>query len=277
MTGPGPIALLGVPYDLASSYARGPAEAPAKIREALACASSNTWSELGVDVDAVLGDAGDVAFATDADPRAAIEAAASALFVAGSRPLALGGDHSVSLPLVRAARRHHARLTIVHFDAHSDLYDEFEGDRYSHACPFARVMEEGLADRLVQVGIRTATAHLREQSRRFGVEVIEMRHWRDLADVAVEGPLYVSVDIDVLDPAFAPGISHPEPGGCTVRQLVDALHALDAPIAAADVVEYNPRFDVRGLTGMVAAKVVKELAARMHLGPRSASEPRSHP
>ncbi len=261
--------LLGVPYDLASSYARGSADGPPAIREALRVDSSNAWSELGIDTSdpAVLADAGDVAFADGADPRAAIDAAADALLARGERPLALGGDHSVTYPLVRAARRHATRLTIVHFDAHPDLYDAYEGDRYSHACPFARIMEEGHASRLVQVGIRTRTAHQREQAKRFGVETIAMAAWSEIADLEIDGPLYVSVDLDVLDPAFVPGISHPEPGGCSVRQLVDALHlihAFEAPIVAADVVELNPRFDVRGRAALVAAKVVKELAAMMH-------------
>src|SRR5438067_1214091 len=140
----GPITLLGIPYDGSSSYARGAAEAPSKIREALRCPSSNSWTEEGLDisVDGALQDAGDVEFTPGEDVRSRIEAGVSAIYDRGARALSLGGDHSVTYPIVRAVRRFAPRLTIVHFDAHPDLYDEFEGDRWSHACPMARIMEE---------------------------------------------------------------------------------------------------------------------------------------
>jgi arginase family enzyme len=157
-------------------------------------------------------------------------------------------------------------LTILHIDAHADLYDSFEGDRYSHACPFARIMEEGLAARLVQVGIRTMTRHQREQADRFQVEVIDMRRWETGVRPLI-GPsetVYLSLDMDGIDPAFAPGVSHPEPGGLTVREVVSLIQQLDAPLVAADVVECNPEVDPSGITSYVAAKLVKEIAAAMH-------------
>ena len=154
-------------------------------------------------------------------------------------------------PVLRAVRAHVPKLTIVHVDAHPDLYDEFDGDRFSHACPFARIMEEGLADRLVQVGIRTATGHQRAQARRFGVEVIDMRHVRDDLRIALDTPVYISVDLDVLDPAFVPGVSHREPGGMSVRQLLSL------------VVERNPRNDTSGGSALVAGKVLRELLGVM--------------
>jgi agmatinase len=181
----------------------------------------------------------------------------------GARPVSLGGDHSVTYPVLRAVRRQAPSLTILHVDAHPDLYDEFEGDRYSHACPFARIMEEQLADRLVQVGIRTMTDHQRAQAHRFGVEIIEMRNIQGNLRVPLYGPVYVSIDIDALDPAFAPGVSHREPGGLSVRQLLSLLHGIEEPIVAADVVELNPRNDVTGLSAMVAGKVVRELIGVM--------------
>jgi agmatinase len=266
--------LLGVPWDASSSFERGAAQAPPLIRAALWSPSSNTWSERGLDVGApgVLGDAGDMVLPHDgADARAAVEHAVRAIVERGDTPLVLGGDHSITYPVLRgfthAAGRgvglaSDERPTVLHFDAHSDLYDEFEGDRYSHACPFARSMEEGLASRLVQVGIRCMTAHLREQSARFGVEVFTADRWRDVLPVvaAFRGPVYVSLDLDVLEPMLAPGISHPEPGGLNVRDVLDVLSALRAPLIGADIVEYNPRNDVRDLTARVAAKFVKELA-----------------
>jgi len=259
--------LIGLPYDASSSYQRGPADAPPVIRDALWSPSANTWTELGVDigVEGAITDAGDLDLSgcSPADARRAIERGIARLLAIGARPVSLGGDHSVTYPVLRAVRAHAPSLTIVHVDAHPDLYDEFDGDRYSHACPFARIMEEGLADRLVQVGIRTMSGHQRSQARRFGVEVIEMRAVRDDLRIASTTPLYLSIDIDALDPAFAPGVSHREPGGLSVRQLLSLVQSLDAPIVAADVVELNPRNDPSGASAIVAAKVLREVLGVM--------------
>lgn len=256
--------LIGIPYDAASSYLRGAADAPPLIRRALASPSSNSWSESLRDIGAagVLLDAGDVDV-SGGDPRAAIERAARDVIGKQGLPLSLGGDHSITYPLLRAVRAAHPRLTVLHIDAHGDLYDEFEGDRYSHACPFARVMEEGLADRLVQVGIRTLNAHQRSQADRFGVEVIDMRAWVSGVRPDVSGPVYVSLDLDALDPAFAPGVSHWEPGGLDVREVLTLVQGIGGPLIGADVVEYNPLRDPSGVTAYVAAKLVKEIASRM--------------
>jgi agmatinase len=261
------VALLGVPYDAGSSYQRGPAGAPMQIREALWSEAGNTWAETGTDLkDGGLEDEGDLWF-TDREPgddaRARIEEAVGFILDSHRRPLLLGGDHSITYPALRGLRPHHPRLAILHLDAHPDLYHEFQGDPYSHACPFARIMEERLADRLVQVGIRTMTGHQREQAERFGVEMIEMRSWRDGTPLRFETPVYLSLDLDVLEPALAPGVSHREPGGLTVRQVVDIIQRLDAPLAGADLVELNPLNDPSGLSAAVAAKLVKEIAARM--------------
>jgi len=156
---------------------------------------------------------------------------------------------------------------VLHLDAHPDLYDDFEGDRYSHACPFARVMEEGLVDRLVQVGIRTMTGHQREQARRFGVEVMEMKDWRDGTELGLDGPVYLSFDLDVIDPGLAPGVSHREPGGLSVRQALSVVQSCRGRLVGADFVEFNPVSDPTGLTGSVSAKVVKELAGRLLVEP----------
>jgi agmatinase len=260
-------ALVGLPYDASSSYQRGPADAPAAIREALWSPSANSWSELGVNIGAegAITDAGDLELrgCTPASARRAIEHGIARLLAVGARPVSLGGDHSVTYPVLRAVRAHAPNLTILHFDAHPDLYDEFDGDRYSHACPFARIMEERLTDRLVQVGIRTMNGHQRAQAQRFGVEVIEMRNVRDDLRVPLRTPAYVSIDMDALDPAHVPGVSHREPGGLTVRQLLSLIQAIDAPIVGADVVELNPRNDATGASAMVAGKVLRELLGRM--------------
>ena len=261
------VALLGVPYDAGSSYQRGPAGAPVLIREALWTEAGNTWTEPGLDLkDGRLEDEGDLWF-TDrepgADARGRIEEAVGSILDSGRRPLLLGGDHSITYPILRGMRRHHPRLGILHVDAHPDLYHDFQGDPYSHACPLARIMEEGLADRLVQVGIRTMTGHQREQAERFGVEVIEMSAWRDGTPLHFDMPVYLTFDLDAIEPGLAPGVSHREPGGLSVRQALGLIQSLDAPLAGADLVELNPLNDPSGLSAAVAAKLVKEIAARM--------------
>ena len=264
---PGLPTLLGIPFDAYSSYLRGAGEAPPRIREALHCDASNSWSESGIDlgVAGVYEDAGDLAF-SDQDAFGAIEAGVGALIEQGKRPASLGGDHSITYPIVKAFARRYPELTIFHFDAHPDLYDEFEGNRLSHACPFARIMEAGLAKRLVQVGIRTINRHQREQALRFGVEVIEMGALPAYDKLKAGGAIYITFDMDVLDPAFAPGVSHREPGGMSVREAIAHLHAIEGEIVGADVVEYNPVQDIGGVTATVAAKILKEILGRMIAG-----------
>lgn len=257
------VALLGVPWDGSSSFQRGASRAPQKIRDALWSPSSNSWNERGHDLaaDGILTDLGDLVLDGDAAAaRVAIEHAARQILAADRRPLILGGDHSVTYPVLRAFREA-PPSAIVHFDAHGDLYDSYDGDRYSHACPFARIMEERLATRLIQIGVRTLTAHQREQAARFGVEVYGPGRWRDACPAvsALEGTVYVSLDIDVLEPMLAPGISHPEPGGLGVLDVLDVLRVICGRVVGADVVEYNPANDIRDLTARVAAKFVKEL------------------
>jgi len=262
---PARLRLIGLPYDSSSSFLRGAAEGPPAIRAALESSHWNSWSELGQDLAAndVLSDAGDVLLSAGPRARAEIESAVAEVIAGGWRPLALGGDHSVTYPLIRAMSRRYPALTILHLDAHPDLYEEFEGDRFSHACPFARIMEEGLAHRLVQVGIRTMNPPQRRQAQRYGVELIEMRSWEGGVRPRVDGSVYLSVDLDALDPAFAPGVSHREPGGLSVREVLSTIQQLGGTLVGADVVEYNPRQDIGGVTAVVAAKIVKEIAGRM--------------
>jgi arginase len=255
--------LLGIPFDANSSYMRGAAGAPPLIREAFRCDSSNSSTESGIELDSesVL-DAGDLELPADGG-FTAIEGAVGQVLDQGQSPVCLGGDHSITYPIVRAFAKRFAGLTIVHFDAHPDLYDEFQGNRHSHACPFARIMEECCAKRLIQVGIRTMNAHQRKQADRFGVEVVEMRELPALKKLKLAGPVYISFDIDVLDPAFAPGISHREPGGMSVREAISHLHAITGEVIGADLVEYNPKQDVSQLTAMACAKILKEILGRM--------------
>lgn len=257
------VRLIGLPTDSHSSFLRGPAQAPAAIRAALISEHTNSASELGAELglDIEIEDVGDVNLNETEGDLDCISRAASSAAEAGAVPLMLGGDHMVSYPVVAGLAASHGPLNILHFDAHPDLYDDFGGDPLSHASPFARIMERGLARRLVQVGIRTLNRHCREQAERFGVEIIEMRHFAPDAVPIPTNPLYISIDMDALDPAFAPGVSHHEPGGLSVRELLSVLHRIEGPIVGADIVEYNPTRDINGMTAVVAGKLVKELAA----------------
>jgi arginase len=268
------LTLLGVPWDGSSSCQRGAAQGPAAIRAALHAESSNSWNEDVIDVSPILTDAGDLALENQDDPHAVIQAKAAALWSRRVTPIFLGGDHSITWPLVRGIRPGLPRLTILHLDAHPDLYDSFDGNPHSHATPMARIMEEQLASNLVQLGIRTLNQHQREQGKRFGVETTTMRAGLEAMITAarrLEGPVYLSVDLDVVDPAFAPGVSHPEPGGLSTRELLMIIQAVPrGRLVAADVVELNPVNDLRDLTARVAAKVVKEIVGRMLEGGGSA-------
>jgi len=260
------IQLLGIPTDVNSSYRRGSAAGPAAIRRAwrryeeFGNAATESGLEFGTELQ--LEDLGDLPVVEAAGDHELIASAAAQAARLGSL-LGLGGDHSVTFPLVEGLARVHGSLNLLHFDAHPDLYDDYGGNPRSHASPFARIMERGLARRLVQVGVRTWNAHNRSQAERFGVEVVA---WEEFSPGRVpipDGPLYVTVDLDALDPAFAPGVSHPEPGGLSVRDIVAVLSRVRSRIVGADVVELNPAHDVGDATALVAVKILKELAGAM--------------
>lgn len=262
---PNAVTLVGVPTDENSSFMKGCAKAPAKIREALYCGSANLYSELGVNIEdeSVFCDCGDLKFEKGQKGFDQIEAKLGKMLSKGGQLLCMGGDHSISYPIVRAFQKEYRDLTILQFDAHSDTYDIFDDNRLSHASPFARIMEEKLAKNLIQVGIRTLTDHQKQQNERFKIKVIEARDFKPLPDLGLSGPVYISIDLDVLDPAYAPGVSHYEPGGLIVRDIVDIIHRIQVPIVGADIVEYNPDRDHSDMTAMVAAKFVKELSGKM--------------
>jgi len=258
-------ALIGIPLDANSSFLRGPALAPPLIRKALHSHSSNLCAESGLDLatDSRWKDFGDLPWGDGPEAIGQIEREIFALIESGRRVLALGGDHSISFPLITAVAKKYADLNVLHFDAHPDLYHDFEGNKFSHASPFARIMEEGRVRQLVQVGIRTSNPHQRKQAERFNVRTIEMRDWRPGLSLDFEGPLYISLDLDALDPAFAPGVSHHEPGGLSVRDVLSIIQSVSGIVVGADIVEYNPTRDVNNMTAMVTAKFCKELLARI--------------
>lgn len=261
------IQLLGIPYDKNSSFLRGPALAPQRIRLMDLEGSANRFCEHGVEI--VEGknyhDLGDINF-NHCNAETAYKLIKSRVIEAISTDgnlISLGGDHSVSFPIIEAHAKKYKNLNVLHLDAHGDLYDNFEDNPYSHASPFARLMERGLLRSLTQVGIRTLTTHQKEQAEKFGVKIIEMKDFNLEFINILQEPLYISLDIDVLDPAYAPGISHHEPGGMTTRQLLDIIHQIKTPIVGADIVELNPNRDLNNATAMVAYKLFKEIASKM--------------
>ena len=254
------IVLAGFPFDRKSSVMRGPSLAPAKIREFLYSDSTNLFAENGTSIaNSLVEDMGDIVFSNYLE----IERAASVLIEGKNILVSLGGDHSITYPILRAFSGIYDKIDILHIDAHADLYDELDGDRYSHACPFARIMEESIAARLVQVGIRTLNDHQREQSARFGTEIIEMKEYSPDRIPIFENPLYISIDLDGIDPAFAPGVSHHEPGGLSSRDVINIIHKLQGRIIGADIVELNPIRDNSGITAALAAKLTKEIIAKI--------------
>lgn len=259
------VTLLGAPSDCNSSHLRGPAAAPAAVRRVLFGGMSNLTAENGVDLEdpTVFVDGGDLALENGPSDHERIVEASRRAF--GRGPVVfLGGDHSVTWPILRGLREARgAAPHLVHFDAHPDLYPDFGGNPHSHASPMARILEGNLAESLVQVGVRTINAVQRGQIERYGVRAFDPSSLDAAAAALPAGPVYVSIDLDALDPAFAPGVSHHEPGGLSVRDVLGLLRRLPGPVVGGDIVEYNPARDLNEMTAAVTVKLLKELVARI--------------
>ena len=258
------ISILGVPYDADSSFLKGALHGPPVIRNAFKSPSSNAAAEDETELDGhpQIQDEGDLDLGSGQNARDQIESAIRNLVFQGNKVLSLGGDHSITYPILKGFASKFGKVNVLHLDAHPDLYDELDGNRFSHACPFTRAFEDGVIDNLVQVGIRTMNAHQRVQADKFGVDVIMAKDFGSTS-IAVDAPLYVSLDLDVLDPAFAPGVGHYEPGGLSVRDVLSVIQSINVPIIGADIVEMNPTRDFQEITAMVAAKFLKELLVKM--------------
>ena len=284
------VAVVGVPFDSGVSYRSGARFGPGAVRAASKllrpyhpALDVHPWEGQQV------ADGGDLAanpFNIEEAVRA-IESAAKRALEQAARLVAIGGDHTIALPLLRATHARHGPCALVHFDAHLDTWDTYFGASYTHGTPFRRAAEEGLLDldHSIHVGIRgplyaatdlsddaalgyaiVSTADLSAGGVSAGVERIRQR--------VGERPLYVSVDIDVLDPAHAPGTGTPEPGGLTTRELQELLRGLAGlEIAGADVVEVAPAYDHAEITALAAAQLAYELLAL--LARSTASRPKS--
>ena len=254
------IIIQGINYDEKSSFQKGPKLAPPLIREALHSYSHNLFAENGISIEnSMIEEKGDFEISEYFD----IEEITGNHLDSNSKIFTLGGDHSITFPIIKAHRHKYPALDILQIDAHPDLYDEFEDDKYSHACPFARIMENGFAARLVQIGIRTLNAHQAEQAKKYKVEIHQMKNL-DLSKIPkFTNPLYISLDMDGFDPAFAPGVSHHEPGGLSSRQVIHLIQSIEAEVIGADIVEYNPNRDFQNMTAFLAAKMMKEIIGKM--------------
>jgi agmatinase len=257
-----PVSIYGIPASINSSFHKGCAHAPEVIRDLFYNRAGNSYTEDHID----LAVEGTLDFKEDLPIIDFFDDICSGIETGlrnGERILSLGGDHSITFPIMEAYHKFHPGLAVLQIDAHPDLYENFDNNPLSHASPFARIMERKIIGRLVQVGIRASNEHLRQQAERFGVEVYTMENWRSFFDIAFDGPLYLSIDLDGIDPGFAPGVSHPEPGGLSVRDVISIIQSIKVPVIGADIVELNPDLDVNNLTTGVAVKIMKELAGKI--------------
>jgi agmatinase len=277
------VAVLGIPFDSGVTYRPGARFGPAYIRQASRLLRPwNQELEVAPFRAAQVVDAGDVAaspFSID-DALATIEDDVRRVSADGRKVVVLGGDHTVALPVLRALSAQHGPLALVHFDAHLDTWDTYFGAPYTHGTPFRRAAEEGLLlkDRSAHVGIRGSLydpADL-EDDARFGFTIVHAQEFerRPVHEVVArlvervgDAPLYVSVDIDVLDPAHAPGTGTPEAGGLTSRELLALLRGFRGlNLVGADVVEVSPAYDHAEITAVAAANVAYEFVSLFALG-----------
>ncbi|MFI9560931.1 agmatinase [Nonomuraea endophytica] len=273
------VAVVGVPFDSGVSYRPGARFGPAAVREASRLLRPyHPALDISPFETVQVADAGDIA-CNPFDIGEAVETIAASAAALDARLVTIGGDHTIALPLLRAAAERHGPVALLHFDAHLDTWDTYFGAAYTHGTPFRRAVEEGLLDTsaLSHVGIRGPLYGKRdlEEDRRLGFGILTssdvMRRGVDevvdiLRQRVGDRPLYISVDIDVLDPAHAPGTGTPEAGGLTSRELLEILRGLaDRAIVGADVVEVAPAYDHAEITSVAAAHVAYDLVSLLAL------------
>jgi arginase len=258
------VALLGFGWDASSSYAQGAAMGPRTIEALLYNEASSSFALDGTDVSRVISvHEFPVLPADPAKARATIELTVASTLQEGHLPLSLGGDHSITYPILRAFKEKYGAVNVLHIDAHMDMHEQLKGDRYSHASPFARALDDGCIAKLVQIGIRSASLEQRARAAKFEVLSLGADGIDQIPSSFFEKPMYLSIDLDGLDPAFAPGVSHPEPGGLSTRELLSLIQCIKGKILGADIVELNPERDHNLQTAGVAVRLIKEIAAKM--------------
>jgi agmatinase len=277
------VAIVGIPFDIGTSYRPGARFGPIGIRQA-----SRTLRNWHPDLrlrpfgSQQVVDVGDIPCSTYVieDAIAAVEAGARALTAEGGRIVALGGDHTIAFPLLRSVHAVHGPVALVHFDAHVDTYDTYMGAPFTHGTPFRRAAEEGLfvRDHSMHVGIRGSKYGPEDLEEDAGFGFTVMGTW-EIESIGIDGyvgrireqvgdrPLYLSIDIDVLDPAFAPATGTPEAGGFSSRELLGIVRGLRGlRLVGGDIVEVAPAYDHAEITAIAAANVAYELLSLMAPG-----------
>jgi agmatinase len=286
------VAVLGIPFDSGVTYRPGARFGPHAVRNATRLLRAyHAPLEVHPFAAQQVADAGDVACSPFdiAEAISQIEAAADETLDSSSRLLSIGGDHTIALPLLRAMHRRHGPIALLHFDAHLDTWDTYFGAAYTHGTPFRRAWEEGLLleDRATHVGIRGPLFSPEDlvDDASFGFEIVSAMDVLDEGRQAVatrirsrlgDVPVYVSIDIDVLDPGFAPGTGTPEAGGLTNRELLGILRGLaGVHLVGADIVEVSPPYDHAEVTAVAASHAAYELLALFAVGARANDAPAS--
>lgn len=259
--------LLGFEWDASSSHARGSALGPSVVRRLL---SSEASSGFSMDLTPMRGaiEGFDIPALPEegAAARAMIDRTVAEAIARKEVPLSIGGDHSVTFPILKAIAARHGPVNLLHIDAHPDLHADYEGDPFSHASPFARAHEAGLIARHVAVGIRCWDPHQKAQAEKYGVTILGAHEIERIPAEIFDAPLYLTIDLDGLDPAFAPGVSHPEPGGLSTLDMLALIRRIKGPLVGADIVELNPERDPMLATARVAVRLIKEIAATISAG-----------
>jgi len=259
--------IIGAPWDGSSSYRRGCARGPEAIREATSEKLYNSFNETLVNLAEYwrYKDLGDIKAESFRELVENMDKIVKRYYN-GEFFLFLGGDHSITYAAFKSLREiSREEFGLIYFDAHPDLYPEYEGEKYSHACTVRRLVEEELVKgkNIVQIGIRAPTKEQIEFAKEHGIKVISASEvyysWK--AEVPFE-KAYLSFDVDVLDPAFAPGVGNPEPGGLTVRELVEVIKSLNVNVVGFDIVELNPEYDWKGISAFATAKIIREVLGK---------------
>lgn len=269
------LVFVGLPDASQSSFHRGSAAAPQRIRSAYDGNCYNSTTESGIDLADTVADLGDLPSKSSWELTArSYQEFAAWLFQIRKIPFFAGGDHAVTVPMIAALSEIGEPVHLIQIDAHPDLYLDYEGSRSSHACTISRALETSHVASVTQFGIRTMNASQRPQLQRYR-ERIHLFHARDLigelpqpSHIPSGAPVYLTVDLDGFDPAFAPGVSHPVPGGLTPRQVLNFIQNAPWTLVGMDAVEVNPALDVNDQTAILAARLLHEgmgLAAKQGL------------
>lgn len=279
---------LGIPWDVSSSFRKGCAKAPTEIRQATSSELYNPYTEAGINIEDKwqIFDSKNVEISTNdaMNTRKEVLATLSRIYNVKKNPrlLLLGGDHLITYfcfySLSKIGLFRDNKVGIIYLDAHPDLYYQYKGNMYSHACVLRRIIDQTKIkpSNIIQVGVRASTKEQRKFAKNAGITTITTNEFQEKGTAATAyliekrflrtvDQIYLSIDLDILDPAFAPGLGNPEPGGLTTRNIIDFIQELsNLPIFAFDIVELCPDYDQSNITAFTAAKIIKETLGVMN-------------